>query len=714
MCTRIPLGAHGEEFLMKSLNKLKAFSSFGDLVLFGVGVRHFLRDIVQTTEAASLVALCAALSETYPTNVAALILYEMAKELKASSELSPSLAQWGALVTTSSCAFKETTFSLRIEKLIKLAGFSSSLLSGDLSDSRASPGHPQDIAGSIIALGEIMRGAVETVTIHGGRASCWLATYASLVLGLRVHLSANGKPLFQNYDERKVDAQLYIDAAPDVELEQSLQQVRTTFTVRSGRDFVQQVFGWSDDGNITQEPGVYQYFLAGSTPWDTIIVDTFGENGQRLLDQLAPNESTADGYYYDILKRAPFRMFFEASVLSFIYNLGDADDYRSVSDYMTTVVDRVPELGVFKPGSLPGDLTDFSLRDNAFRDSSDALRAMCGCSRCTMPSGSDERGMCLVLIADTIVFLAYLMERCHLHSNLRPRRFGVHALYIDMQRRRWKIIHERSQPSSRPHLETLFGVDTDELFGSYAVLFTGTRSRQSAGSTSAPRQFATASAYAAGGVYCFMDSLLGLSMNHARASRVHVGSGVIECRSRLHRWVFNLNDRIVSPTTSDYPAEEITFSDDLSALGTDFPYPSLTLEAVVEDTFHLVLYYRIKSSAGRRLISPATFVIYTLAPISQNALWARLLGVSKANPNYKAICSTYDVARGEGEVTGTKRPVLLRPHKGNPLAQYVAASWCPLETGYVISNEEAERILHWLARKPLVINKETPFSIISG
>jgi hypothetical protein len=74
MCTRIPLGAHGEEFLMESLNKLKAFSSFGDLVWFGVGVRHVLRDIVQTTEGASLVALCAALSETYPTHVAALIL----------------------------------------------------------------------------------------------------------------------------------------------------------------------------------------------------------------------------------------------------------------------------------------------------------------------------------------------------------------------------------------------------------------------------------------------------------------------------------------------------------------------------------------------------------------------------------------------------------------------------------------------------------------
>jgi hypothetical protein len=276
MCTRIPLGAHGEEFLMESLNKLKAFSSFGDLVWFGVGVRHVLRDMVQTTEGASLVALCAALSETYPTHVAALILYEMAKELKASSELSPSLAQWGALVTTSSCVFKETTFSVRVEKLLTLARFSGSFLPGDISDRRVNPGHPQDIARCLIALGEVMRGTVEQVAIHGGRAACWLATYASLILGLRVRLSSNGKLLFTNYDERKLDAQLYIDVAPGVGLGQSLQQVGTTFTVRSGRDFIQQVFVLSDDSKTARE-ALGQFFLAGSTPWDTYCGRLWGE-----------------------------------------------------------------------------------------------------------------------------------------------------------------------------------------------------------------------------------------------------------------------------------------------------------------------------------------------------------------------------------------------------------------------------------------------------
>lgn len=90
MCSKIHLGAaHGEKVLRDSLSNLKAFSSFGDVIWFGVGVRHILRDIVQTAEGASLVALCASLSETFSNEASALVLYEMAKLLRSSSDLSP-------------------------------------------------------------------------------------------------------------------------------------------------------------------------------------------------------------------------------------------------------------------------------------------------------------------------------------------------------------------------------------------------------------------------------------------------------------------------------------------------------------------------------------------------------------------------------------------------------------------------------------------------
>lgn len=50
---------------MESMGKLKSFSAFGDVVWFGVGVRHVLRSLVNTSQGASCVALCAALAECH-------------------------------------------------------------------------------------------------------------------------------------------------------------------------------------------------------------------------------------------------------------------------------------------------------------------------------------------------------------------------------------------------------------------------------------------------------------------------------------------------------------------------------------------------------------------------------------------------------------------------------------------------------------------------
>lgn len=191
MCAKILIGAHGEKVLMNSLNNLKAFSSFGDIVWFEVGVRHILRDIVQTSEGASLVALSAALSEAFTTQTAALVLYEMAKFLRASSDLSPSLAQWEALVKCCSCIFRETTFGLTVQKLVSLGAFSQR-------DpwSMGDPGHPKDLARVILALGQITRGDLKQVTVQGGASCCWLATFASSILGIRVEVHSDAILLY--------------------------------------------------------------------------------------------------------------------------------------------------------------------------------------------------------------------------------------------------------------------------------------------------------------------------------------------------------------------------------------------------------------------------------------------------------------------------------------------------------------------------------------
>jgi hypothetical protein len=67
MSTNILIGIYGEKRLQEVISSLKAFSSFGDVIFFGIGVRHVLRTLVQTSQGASSVALVAALTEGHST-----------------------------------------------------------------------------------------------------------------------------------------------------------------------------------------------------------------------------------------------------------------------------------------------------------------------------------------------------------------------------------------------------------------------------------------------------------------------------------------------------------------------------------------------------------------------------------------------------------------------------------------------------------------------
>lgn len=89
MCCRILLSVHGEAVLHELMKKLVAFSSFGNVIWFGVGVRYVLRDLVQTSQESALVALSGALSEGYTARVSALVLADIAKLSGGLRDLTP-------------------------------------------------------------------------------------------------------------------------------------------------------------------------------------------------------------------------------------------------------------------------------------------------------------------------------------------------------------------------------------------------------------------------------------------------------------------------------------------------------------------------------------------------------------------------------------------------------------------------------------------------
>jgi hypothetical protein len=111
MCLGLPIGVHGEQRLKEDMSTLKSFSAFSDTIWLGVGVRHVLRSLVQTSQGASSVALAACLSEGHSTQFSAYVLFELARIMGSPSELTPSYSQWERYTQTCAGLFSTSVLS---------------------------------------------------------------------------------------------------------------------------------------------------------------------------------------------------------------------------------------------------------------------------------------------------------------------------------------------------------------------------------------------------------------------------------------------------------------------------------------------------------------------------------------------------------------------------------------------------------------------------
>jgi len=127
VCTKLPIGVHGEKQLKAAMLHLKSFSSFREVLWFGFGIRHILRTIVQSAEGASSVALAASLAEGFSIDYSANVLYDIVKALNGPAELSPSYDQWQKYVQMCSGIFATSMFGRRIEQCWLCITWTSSL-----------------------------------------------------------------------------------------------------------------------------------------------------------------------------------------------------------------------------------------------------------------------------------------------------------------------------------------------------------------------------------------------------------------------------------------------------------------------------------------------------------------------------------------------------------------------------------------------------------
>lgn len=667
ICSKIPLGVHGEKVLNEALAKLQAFSSFGDAIWFGVGVRHILRVLVQNAHGASLVALCAGLSEGHDQSTSALVIYEIVKRFGSPCDMTPAFSQWEALVKVCSSIFCHSTLGLRIEQLLRLGGYTRY-------PQKTPAGHPQDLAEVILAVGNVASGLLQEVHIQGGPACSWVAAFADQILGLRVTVrSMDGAILSMNYDPSAM-AQINIQFCDDFPSE-SLACVGRVFYVRHGDDFIQQCFhGLSNlsSSNLDRVP-----FIGGRLKWDAMFRETFGKDADDLFSPskrsvvniLAEPLGLDDHFAQQFVAGAAFYTFFTA----------EACRFENPTEFVLAAMSSVPELHPLRQKLLnaASHYTKTSTTQMVvFQNYSRARRQLT--SRCCCPLHAKEylrkSGVqavyCLPRIATTTLVLTYLLGSLSLHEPLMPKRTGLLRLYSDIREIDEDgeidpgILQDSHPVSWLQSRLTLWFSDLSFRFSMYVTLFSGVPSPVLLG--------ISISAMSDGKVYCYIDTVQNLSDRFEKASTIHVGTGSIQAGNRLHYTVFD-GKRYDEKSRFRYPARKVEIVEKgRSPFAEDFTTSDLRIEAVVEESVRLAFSYRISSTAGEIHIPPGYFVKERLANAME--FKTKELPASIMSNHATDIMDEYfSVIHGEGVIPQQRNTrIIVRPHRGNILGRCVA------------------------------------------
>ena len=654
ICSRIPLGIHGEKVLAEAMSGLRACSSFGDVIWFGVGVRHILRSLVETSQGASLVALCSGLSEGHNVSTSALVLYEMAKQFGSPRDLSPSFKQWEALVKVCSSVFSQSTLGLRIHQLLKLGGYIGA-------NKAEGAGHPQDMAEVLLAVGRVASGSLKEISIRGGPGCSWVAAFADQILGLKVAVrSDEGAMLWMNYDGSIDQGHISLQFC-NREPTEAISCVGRIFYVRHGDEFIQQCFQDPTDLNYLRMESTP--FLGGRVQWDSMFSETFGRDFENLI-----NLSPIPGPSIISTPEDIFARLFIAGAAFFVFHTTEACRYKDIMEFVLSAMSSIPELRPCKHKLLDPaiQLKVSAMSLDQLSDEYKHVRAILARDSSDVYQQHRRRPFCLARITETIVIMSYLLGRLTLEGSLLPKWSGILKIYNDIPRNSDRLVDGSKSFRLQAQLYPEESIKTLSFqFSKYVSIFSGEPAPFSMGGST--------SALSDGRVYCFIDTLQSLSDSFEKASVIHVGAGSIQAGNRLHERVHDPY-RPSETHSIVYQAECVQLVEKgLCPFAEDSTSPDLLLKAAVEESVHLSFWYHVSSKFGTIAISPGSFVQDRLRTAvafrTKSSLETRPSDHSEkiANDQY------FSVVYGEGLAPKQySTRIVLRPHRDNVLGRCIA------------------------------------------
>lgn len=270
LCCSFPLGSSAQLRITHAISVLSRYRSYSKTMWFGFGIKQVVTDLAESEEGMALVALCAALGNTYQPFFSAQVLREFCKMSGAPGHITPALRQWEMLVKL--CAGILSTG----EFVDKVSGFNRLVFGQSVEDRspRCEPTTYEDLAKAIAAIAEIAQGNKANASFVGGLDCAWLAALAEWVLCLDVSVvGSSGTVLYRSRLKVRELAQvtILIPESPS----KSLLKSQTTI-VPSGEWLGWQTFDVVEEGSRCS--------LHRRSSRSNILRDTFGSSIDKLLE----------------------------------------------------------------------------------------------------------------------------------------------------------------------------------------------------------------------------------------------------------------------------------------------------------------------------------------------------------------------------------------------------------------------------------------------
>ena len=537
LCSQFNVPPEGQQRVTDAISKLKAYSSYGQVLWFGFGVKHIVRSLCETKQGATCAALCACLRVSYSTEISARVLSVLCDQLLPSDGLSPALPQWAALIDVCSGALSPSKFPVMVDGFYRLA-FTDRQRHSQCHKSTTADA----LARALAELSKVSNGSVSSITFEGGYDCGWVAAVAEWLLCLRVKvLTEEGNCLYhQGSSQNDASAQVIIIFSTHTD---DHELAETTKLEVVNRTFHLPYNGIST--LLTRSGDRGEVFGMGRSRWSTILEDTFGSAFKVLL---SPNviEIFTKLLQSGVKARSPARitplLSIDQSELVHPWMRSFRPNASGERAFFLAIADRLPEL---TPLLDALEHLERSVGGAAGPDKNQLWNA-CGCGDCgrgqhqdsthpnlTLVTGVD---ICLYDLGMTLINLIWLLAHIDVDETLQPASTGLLMLYEHVERQD----NFNSKSTNSIKCESLWWVaDLDNIYRRTFELFTGLPSHKSL------HELGAASAICHGGICIWLPALENPLCDPHQQMALRVVPGKVSFRGRLYREIMHMEGEIM-------------------------------------------------------------------------------------------------------------------------------------------------------------------------